>query len=69
VDKYQKPVLIVHGDQDEAVPYEVSVKFSKQYKNCKFVTIPGDNHCYDYHLELVTEAVKEFMEELKQCHK
>ena len=61
VDKYQKPVLIVHGDQDEAVPYELSVKFSKQYKNCKLVTIHGDNHCYDHHLELVTEAVKEFM--------
>ena len=61
VDKYQKPVLIVHGDKDEAVPYECSVKFSKQYKNCKLVTIPGDTHCYDNHLEMVTEAVKEFM--------
>ncbi len=61
LDKYQKPVLIVHGDQDEAVPYDSSVKFSKLYKNCKLVTIPGDPHCYDYHLELVTEAVKEFM--------
>ena len=61
VDKYTKPVLIVHGDQDEAVPYESSVIFSKLYKNCKLVTIPGDTHCYDNHLELVTEAVKEFM--------
>lgn len=61
VDKYIKPVLIVHGDQDEAVPYESSVIFSKLYKNCKLVTIPGDTHCYDHHLELVTEAVKEFM--------
>lgn len=61
VEKYQKPVLIVHGDQDEAVPYEFSVKLSKQYKNCKFVTIPGDNHCYDHRLELVTEAIKEFI--------
>ncbi len=61
VEKYQKPVLIVHGDQDEAVPYEFSVKLSKQYKNCKLVTIPGDNHCYDHRLELVTEAVKEFI--------
>ena len=67
VEKYTKPVLIVHGDRDEAVPYETSVVFSGQYKNCKLVTIPGDTHCYDYHLELVTEAVKEFM--LEQMHK
>ena len=61
IDRYQKPVLIVHGDQDEAVPYEYSVRFSKQYKNCKLVTIPSDTHCYDHHLEMVTAAVKEFM--------
>ena len=63
VDRYQKPVLMIHGDQDEAVPYEYSVKLSGRYKDCKFVTIPGDNHCYDHHLELVTEAVKDFMRE------
>ena len=67
VEKYTKPVLIIHGDRDEAVPYETSVVFSGQYKDCKLVTIPGDTHCYDHHLELVTEAVKEFM--LEQMHK
>lgn len=61
VEKYTKPVLIVHGDQDEAVPFESSVVFAKQYKNCKLVPIPGDTHCYDHHLEMVTDAVKEFM--------
>ena len=67
VEKYTKPVLIIHGDRDEAVPYETSVVFSGQYKDCKLVTIPGDTHCYDHHLELVTEAVKDFM--LEQMHK
>ncbi|MCR4643544.1 MAG: lysophospholipase [Lachnospiraceae bacterium] len=67
VEKYTRPVLIVHGDRDEAVPYETSVVFSGQYKDCKLVTIPGDTHCYDHHLELVTEAVKDFM--LEQMHK
>ncbi len=62
VEKYKKPVLLVHGDADEAVPYEVSVKLSKLYNDCTFVTIPGDTHCYDNHLELVTSAVKEFMQ-------
>ena len=40
VDKYQKPVLIVHGDQDEAVLYKVSVGFSKRYKT-KYCKIRG----------------------------
>ncbi len=61
VDRYKKPVCIIHGDEDEAVPYSSSVKFSARYKDCKFVTIHGDTHCYDRHLDEVTAAVKEFM--------
>lgn len=61
IDRYTRPVLIVHGDQDEAVPYEFSLTYAKRYKDCKLVTIPGDTHCYDHHLEMVTTAVKEFM--------
>ncbi len=63
IDRYEKPVLIVHGDADEAVPYEDSVEAAKRYNNCKLVTIPGDTHCYDNDLEKVVEAVKDFMRE------
>ena len=35
--------------------------FAARYKDCKFVTIKGDTHCYDNHLDEVTAAVKEFM--------
>ncbi len=27
------------------------------------VTIPGDDHCYDRHLDQVTKAIREFMTE------
>ena len=59
----------VHSVSRSAVLIDtrVSVLFSGQYKDCKLVTIPGDTHCYDHHLELVTEAVKDFM--LEQMHK
>lgn len=62
IQKYDKPVLIVHGDEDEAVPYEYAVEADKQYKNSKLVTIKGDNHCYDYHLEDVCAAIVSFLE-------
>lgn len=61
IDRYDGPVLVVHGDADEAVPFEYGVKASKAYKHCDFVVIPGDTHCYDYHLEMVTDAVKEWL--------
>ena len=63
VKKFDKPVLIVHGDEDEAVPVEYSIDIAKQYKNCRLELIPGDTHCYDNDLEKVVEAVKNFMRE------
>lgn len=65
IDKYDGPVLIVHGEADESVPCDVGKKAASRYKNATFVGIPGDSHCYDYHLDQVTEAVKEWLLELK----
>ncbi|MBQ8094663.1 MAG: alpha/beta fold hydrolase [Clostridia bacterium] len=62
IERYDGPVLIVHGDADETVPYEYGIKAAKLYRHSDFVTIPGDTHCYDYHLEMVTEAVHDWLE-------
>ena len=61
IDRYDGPVLIVHGDADEAVPVEVGIEAAKRYKNCKLVLIPGDTHCYDNHLDQAVDAVKQWM--------
>lgn len=62
---FKKPVLIIHGTEDEAVPYECGVKLCKQYASASLVTIDGDNHCYNYHLDLVKQAVTKFLIEQK----
>ena len=42
------PYFLIHGDKDEQVPYEQSVKFQRQMKalgaTCDFLTIPGGGH-------------------------
>ena len=63
IARYTGNVLIVQGDEDEAVPYEYAVKAQKLYAHCRLVTIPGDDHCYDRHLDQVTKAIREFMTE------
>ena len=35
------------------------------YADAKLVIIPGDTHCFDYHLEEMTDAVKEFLGKVK----
>ena len=61
IDRYTGPVLIVHGDQDESVPVEYGIRAAERYKDCKLVIIPGDTHCYDYHLDQVLDAVRDWM--------
>lgn len=63
IDRYTGPVLIVHGDQDEAVPVAYGIKAAERYQNCKLALIPGDTHCYDHHLDQVVDAVKAWMGE------
>ena len=61
IDRYDGPVLIVHGTADETVPAEHGVRAAERYKNSELVLIPDETHCYDYHLEQVTEAVRQWL--------
>lgn len=65
IKRYSGPVLIVQGDADEAVPLEYAKKAAEMYANAKLVIIPGDTHCFDHHLEEMTDAVKEFLLSMK----
>ena len=62
---YKGPVLIVHGEADQTVPIELVRESSKCYSNCKFVSVPEDSHCYDYHLDTVVEEIRKYLIENK----
>ena len=65
IQRYTSPVLIVQGDADEAVPLQYGRRAAELYANAKLVIVPGDTHCYDHHLEMVTGAVRDFLAEHK----
>ena len=67
IDRFTGPVLIVHGDEDEAVPVEYGIRAAERYRDCKLVLIPGDTHCYDHHLDQVLDAVTAWMNEIRKC--
>ena len=62
VDRYDAPVLIVQGDQDAPELIASAVDAAKRYRHCDFVMIPGDTHCYDHHLDQMTDAVVRWFE-------
>lgn len=63
---FQGPVLLVHGDADESVPYACSLELAEQYTNARLFTVPGDDHGYHRHLDMVTEAVVCFLKECEE---
>lgn len=65
IARYKGPVLIVHGTGDASVPYRYSQQAAAKYADARLVLIPGDTHCYDLHLDQVTEAVRAFLREMK----
>ena len=64
IDRYDGPVLVVHGDQDTAVPVRFGREAAQRYKHATLKIIPGDTHCYDYHLSMVTDSVTSWLKSL-----
>lgn len=55
--------LIVHGDSDEIVPVDQSIKTSKLIPNCKIVLVKGADHRYTEgnHADQMLKAISEFI--------
>jgi len=58
---FRGPVLLVHGSGDETIPAACSVQAQRAYADAELALIPGDTHCYDYHLDLAVDAVRQWM--------
>ncbi|NOX71200.1 MAG: alpha/beta fold hydrolase [Candidatus Micrarchaeota archaeon] len=46
-DKISIPTLIIHGDKDDIVPIEQSIKTSTLIKNCRMEIVEGCGHRYE----------------------
>lgn len=62
---FEKPVLLIHGTEDELVPYRYAVENAAGYKNCTFVTIEDDHHSFDIHRDQMRQAIKDFLADLQ----
>ncbi len=61
IEKYKGPVFIIHGEEDATIPVEKSRELVKMYHDCTLVTIPGDTHCFDFHMDQMAAALKEWL--------
>ena len=61
--KYKKPVLILHGTKDLAVPFSGSEKISRIIKNCRFISVEDADHGYGKikYKQLLTREIMVFI--------
>jgi pimeloyl-ACP methyl ester carboxylesterase len=61
--KIKIPALIVHGDEDETVPIEQSIKTARLIEDCRLEIITGCDHFYSSpeHFEKLLDLVSGFI--------
>ena len=65
MDRFRGPVLILHGDEDDVVPAEESVKAAERYSDCELAVIHGETHHFDRHPEEMTRLIRSFCERIR----
>ncbi|MBQ9008510.1 MAG: alpha/beta fold hydrolase [Clostridia bacterium] len=65
VRRYRGPVLILHGEDDDTIPLEDSVKFSADYACCDLVMIPGETHHFYHRPDQMEKIIREWLDDLQ----
>lgn len=63
MDRFPGPVLLIHGTADETIPWQHTKRAAQRYRDASVVLVEDDTHCYDRHLDRVTRAVYDWIQE------
>jgi len=61
--RYTGPVMVLHSQDDELVPYRYGVEYSKVFPHAELKTIHGFNHCFTQDTPAVDKIVADFFAE------
>ena len=63
IETFEKPVLIMQGGADQAVPPMYSKKFDELYPNSEYILLEGAAHCFTQvsYRKIVNEKIAEFL--------
>ena len=64
IKKYRRPVLIIHGEKDEAIPLtDPKELYKNAHRPKKFVVIPGADHRFTKkkHFERLVKEIEKFI--------
>lgn len=64
-NRFRRPVLILHGDEDDTVPLRDSREMAERYADCELAVIAGETHHFDRHPEQMRETIRNWLVKLK----
>ena len=60
IARFKKKVLIVHGDEDDIVPFSYAEKAAELYNDAELAAIHGADHCFTGHLDELADIISSF---------
>ncbi len=60
IDNDPRPLTVIHGDEDEIVPYNAVSEWVQKRANLNFVTIQGAGHFFPKHKQALLDALQAF---------
>lgn len=64
LDRETRPLTVVHGTQDEIVPYDVVAQWCAAHPWVRFHTVPGAGHFFQDHMEQMTACLLQDVRDL-----
>ena len=61
IDAFPGPVLLLHGEADDVVPFRDVETAAGRYRSCKLVLIPGETHHFDQAREQMKHVIRDWL--------
>ena len=62
MERFPRPVLLLHGDEDDTVPLRDSVAAASRYADCQMEVIQGETHHFDRHPETMRRLIQAWLD-------
>lgn len=59
--QYGGPVCVIHGKEDNIVPYSYGVRYSDGYQNAELHLLDGEDHAFSHHLDEAADIAVRFL--------
>ncbi len=67
VDRFPGAVLLIHGDEDDTVPIEDSVKAARRYRRGTLAVVHGESHHFDRHPARMRAIIRDWLRERREA--